>query len=180
MDGNKQFQFPDLFFVSFWKPSGGWGGACIPGSLETETVQEAVLNSPGLFSTPGHCKDSRLKHTSTFQRKRPICLSCNFSLRGRLLTATHLDYRGPPGTGCHLCILHLLARALRYFLERSLYTRLEHTFVQLLPREHFQTAQLWSPIGLMLAVPWGCICLYASKAAAWGFGSQPAWIQVLK
>lgn len=173
MDGNKQFQFPELFFVSFWKPSGGWGGACILGSLETESVQEAVLSS---LPPSGHFKDSRLKHTSTFQRKRPICLSCNFSLRGRLLPATHLDYRGPPGTGCHLCILHLLARAFGYFLERSLYTRLEHTFVQLLPRKHLQIAQLWSPTGLTLAVPWGCVCLHASKAAAWGFGSQPAWI----
>ena len=101
-------------------------GACIPGSLETETIQEAVLSS---LPPPGHCKDSQLKHTSTFLRKRPICLSYNFSLRGRFLPATHLDYRGPPGTGCHLCTLHLLARALRYLQERSLYTRLEHRFV---------------------------------------------------
>ena len=80
--------------------------ASSPGSHGTLTIGKTVLGRP---PRPGHSTDSRLKHSPVLLRKRPVCWSWGFSVRGRLLVC--YTFRGlvrcSLGTetgGHHLCI----------------------------------------------------------------------------
>ena len=46
-------------------------------------VYEGILKTVGGLPPPGHSTNTRLKHTPSLPVKRPIYLSCSFSLRGR-------------------------------------------------------------------------------------------------
>ena len=51
-----------------------------------------IRDSSSQATTPGHCTDSKLKHTPSFSDKGPIWLSGSFGLRDRLL-AEHAHRR---------------------------------------------------------------------------------------
>ena len=75
-------------------------GACTPRSHRTVTIRKTVLRR---LSSPGHCTDSRLKHTTVFLRSLQRCS------------------QGMEAGGCNLCTLHPPCSSLLYLPGRSLY-----------------------------------------------------------
>lgn len=141
-------------------PASGGRGACVIGSHRGVTIRETVF---GRLPPPGHCTDTRLRHTPILFVKKAYCPGA-FACGAGFRFATSLEAMGGPIRENRLedaiFMLSLVLAAAHWYLpERSLYNCLELQFCHCHPSDT-SNCLVWRPTEFTIVVPQDCICIF--------------------
>ena len=136
-----------------WRP---WGLAML-GSTGLEQLGETVL---GRLPAPGHCPDSRLKHTPSLSVKETSLLDWELWPEGKFLVrhvtrGLQRSSQGMKVSRCNLCTICLPPSSSLVSSRKELISLSGSPMFAAATRGHLHIAQLWWPTGLMLMGPTG-------------------------